>query len=47
MKCCKKVVWLFHLKRRQSEFSIVAAEGRIKAIQQFIVENEILVSEEV
>ena len=33
--------------RRQSEASILATEGRIKAIQQFIVENEILVSEEV
>ncbi|SCJ47262.1 Uncharacterised protein [uncultured Clostridium sp.] len=32
--------------RRQSESSILATEGRIKAIQQFIVENEILVSEE-
>lgn len=33
--------------KRQSESSILATEGRIKAIQQFIVENEILVSEEV
>ncbi|MDB0439074.1 hypothetical protein ACTPDI_02700 [Clostridioides difficile] len=33
--------------RRQSESSILATEGRIKAIQQFIVENKILVSEEV
>ncbi|MDM9832859.1 hypothetical protein ACBS47_13545 [Clostridioides difficile] len=31
----------------QSESSILATEGRIKAIQQFIVENEILISEEV
>lgn len=33
--------------KRQSESSILATEGRIKAIQQFIVENKILVSEEV
>lgn len=33
--------------KRQSESSILATEGRIKAIQQFIVENEILISEEV
>lgn len=33
--------------KRQSESSILATEGRIKAIQQFIVENEILVPEEV
>ena len=33
--------------KRQSESSILATEGRIKAIQQFIVENEILLSEEV
>lgn len=33
--------------KRQSESSILATEGRIKAIQQFIVENEVLVSEEV
>lgn len=32
--------------KRQSESSILATAGRIKAIQQFIVENEILVSEE-
>lgn len=33
--------------KRQSESSILATEGRIKAMQQFIVENEILISEEV
>ncbi|MGL5641237.1 MAG: hypothetical protein ACRDDM_03155 [Paraclostridium sp.] len=33
--------------KRQSDSSILATEGRIKAIQQFIVENEILVSKEV
>ena len=33
--------------KRQSESSILATEGIIKAIQQFIVENEILISEEV
>ncbi|HFL3257547.1 TPA: hypothetical protein ACG3I5_001177 [Clostridioides difficile] len=33
--------------KRQSESSILATEGKIKAIQQFIVENEILISEEV
>lgn len=33
--------------KRQSESSILATEGRIKAMQQFIVENEILVPEEV
>ncbi len=33
--------------KRQSESSILATEGRIKAIQQFIVENEILISEEI
>ncbi|HBF0313086.1 hypothetical protein NMJ53_009870 [Clostridioides difficile] len=33
--------------KRQSESSVLATEGRIKAIQQFIVENEILISEEV
>ena len=33
--------------KRQSESSILATEGRIKAIQQFLVENEILISEEV
>ncbi|EGT4001998.1 hypothetical protein I6A86_02145 [Clostridioides difficile] len=33
--------------KRQSESSILAIEGRIKAMQQFIVENEILISEEV
>ncbi|HGM3457602.1 hypothetical protein RHF56_08265 [Clostridioides difficile] len=33
--------------KRQSESSILATEGRIKAIQQFIVENEILISKEV
>lgn len=33
--------------KRQSESSILATEGRIKAIQQFIVENNILISEEV
>ena len=33
--------------KRQSESSILATEGRIKAIQQFIVENDILISEEV
>ncbi|EJX2682914.1 hypothetical protein KWL52_009475 [Clostridioides difficile] len=33
--------------KKQSESSILATEGRIKAIQQFIVENEILISEEV
>lgn len=33
--------------KRQSESSILATEWRIKAIQQFIVENEILISEEV
>ncbi|HBF8167291.1 TPA: hypothetical protein KOY69_001562 [Clostridioides difficile] len=33
--------------KRQSESSILTTEGRIKAIQQFIVENEILISEEV
>ena len=30
-----------------SESSILATEGIIKAMQQFIVENEILISEEV
>ena len=33
--------------KRQSESSILATEGRIKAMQQFIVENEILISEDV
>ncbi|MBY2112744.1 hypothetical protein KWT08_09035 [Clostridioides difficile] len=33
--------------KKQSESSILATEGRIKAMQQFIVENEILISEEV
>lgn len=33
--------------KRQSESSILATEGRIKAMQQFIVENEILIFEEV
>ncbi len=32
--------------KRQSEASILAAEGRIKAIQQFIVENKIPVAKE-
>ncbi len=32
--------------KRQSEASILATEGRIKAMQQFIVENKISVSEE-
>lgn len=32
--------------KRQSEASILATEGRIKAIQQFIVENKIPVAKE-
>lgn len=32
--------------RRQSEASILAAEGRIKGIQQFMNENEVIFSEE-
>ncbi len=32
--------------KRQSEASILAAEGRIKAMQQFIVENKIPVAKE-
>ncbi|CEI73606.1 MULTISPECIES: hypothetical protein [Romboutsia] len=32
--------------KRQSEASILATEGRIKAIQQFIVENKIPATEE-
>ncbi|MDV4150125.1 hypothetical protein R0131_04670 [Clostridium sp. AL.422] len=32
--------------KRQSEASILASEGRIKAIQQFIVENKIPVAKE-
>ncbi len=32
--------------KRQSESSILATEGRIKAIQQFIVENKIPVDKE-
>ncbi len=31
--------------RRQSEASILATEGRIKGIQQFMNENEVVVSE--
>lgn len=32
--------------KRQSEASILATEGRIKGIQQFIVENKILAAKE-
>ncbi len=32
--------------KRQSEASILATEGRIKGLQQFIVENKILVAKE-
>ena len=32
--------------KRQSEASILATEGRIKAIQQFIVENKVPVAKE-
>ena len=32
--------------KRQSEANILVAEGRIKAIQQFIVENKIIVTKE-
>ena len=32
--------------KRQSESSILATEGRIKAIQQFIVENKVPVAKE-
>lgn len=32
--------------KRQSEASILATEGRIKGIQQFIVENKVLVVKE-
>jgi len=33
--------------KRQSEASVLAAEGRIKGIQQFMNENEVAISKEV